>query len=127
MYHSPKPTTMTAAAKSVYYFGFYLYIVGITLIAAPNFLLTTLKLPETNEVWIRVVGVLVIAIGYYYHRAGAGNIDAFFKLTIPTRGFVFLAFFSFALLEYVSPMLILFGGIDLLGASWTWVALKNQK
>ncbi len=118
---------MTAAAKSVYYFGFYLYIVGITLIAAPNFLLMTLKLPETNEVWIRVVGVLAFAIGYYYHRAGAENIHAFFRHTIPTRGFVFLAFFSFALLDYVSPMIILFGAIDLLGAAWTWVALKKVK
>jgi len=110
---------MTAAAKSVYYFGFYLYITGITLITVPNFLLTTLKLPETNEVWIRVVGVLAFAIGYYYHRAGAGNISAFFKHTIPTRGFVFLAFFSFALI-------ILFGAVDLLGAAWTWVALKKN-
>ena len=127
LFNSPKPTAMTAAAKSVYYFGFYLYMVGITLMAVPNFLLTTLKLPETNEVWIRVVGVLALAIGYYYHRAGAGNIYAFFKRTIPTRGFVFLTFFSFALLEYVSPMLILFGAVDLLGAAWTWIALKNQK
>ncbi len=118
---------MTAAAKSVYYFGFYLYVTGITLILAPNFLLTKLKLQETNEVWIRVVGVLVIAIGYYYHRTGAENIQAFFKHTIPTRGFVFLSFFSFAWLGYVSPMIILFGSIDLLGAAWTWIALKNQK
>lgn len=28
---------MTAAARSVYYFGFYLYVMGITLIAVPNF------------------------------------------------------------------------------------------
>jgi len=64
--------------SAVVYFGFYLYVTGITLIAAPNFLLTTLKLPATNEVWIRVVGVLAFAIGYYSHSAGAGNFHAFF-------------------------------------------------
>ena len=47
---------MTPAAKSVYYFGFYLYLVGATLIFIPNFLLKTMGIPETNEVWIRVVG-----------------------------------------------------------------------
>lgn len=117
---------MTASAKSVCYFGFYLYLVGITLITIPNFLLTTLQLPETNEVWIRVVGVLVFCIGYYYHRAGAANIHAFFKHTIPTRFFVFLSFTAFALLNYVSPILIIFGAADLAGACWTWFALKNE-
>jgi hypothetical protein len=121
-----KNITMTASAKSVCYFGFYLYAVGITLMAAPNFLLTTLQLPETNEVWIRVVGVLAFAIGYYYHRTGAGNIHSFFKHTIPTRIFVFLFFTLFVLLNYVSPMLILFGTADLAGAVWTWVALKKD-
>ena len=118
---------MTAAAKSVCYFGFYLYVTGLTLIVMPNFLLTTLQLPATNEVWIRVVGVLVFCIGYYYHRAGAGNIHAFLKHTIPTRIFVFLAFSTFVLLKYVSPVLIVFGAVDFAGAVWTWMALKKEK
>jgi hypothetical protein len=118
---------MNAAARSVCYFGFYLYLTGLTLITVPNVLLSTLQLPETNEVWIRVVGVLVFCIGYYYHRAGAGNIRAFFKHTIPTRGFVFLAFTGFVLLDYVSPVLIVFGAADLAGAVWTWMALRSGK
>ena len=118
---------MSAAARSVCYFGFYLYVTGLTLIIVPNVLLTTLQLPETNEVWIRVAGVLVFCIGYYYHRAGAGNIRAFFKHTIPTRVFVFLAFTSFVLLHYVSPVLIVFGAADLAGAVWTWLALRSGK
>lgn len=117
---------MTAAAKSVYYFGFYLYVVGLTLIAAPNLLLKTMQLPETNEVWIRVVGVLAFCIGYYYHRAGAGNIHAFLKHTIPTRLFVFATFTIFVLLDYVSPAIIVFGTADLAGAVWTWMALKKS-
>ena len=118
---------MTAAAKSVCYFGFYLYATGLLLIVAPNFLLSTLQIPPTNEVWIRVVGVLAFCIGYYYHRAGAGNIHAFFKHTIPTRVFVFIAFFIFVLLNYVSPLLIVFGAADLAGATWTWMTLRKEK
>lgn len=118
---------MTASAKSVCYFGFYLYIVGITLMIAPNFLLSTLQIPETNEVWIRVVGVLAFCIGYYYHRAGAGHIHSFFIITVPTRLFVFIAFCVFVLQKYVSPVLIVFGAADLVGAIWTWIALRNEK
>lgn len=116
---------MTAVAKSIFYFGFYLYVVGLTLIFIPNVLLKTVQIPETNEVWVRVIGVLAFTIGFYYHRTGATNNTAFFKLTVPTRILVFVAFVSFALFNYVSMMLILFGTIDLLGAIWTWAALKK--
>jgi len=117
---------MSPAAKSVYYFGLYLYLVGITLIVVPNFLLSCLQLPPTNEVWIRVVGVLVFCIGYYYHKAGQNNIGAFFIHTIPTRLFVFAAFIFFALMQYASPLLIIFGAVDFAGAMWTLLALRKE-
>jgi hypothetical protein len=116
---------MTAAARSVCYFGFYLYIVGLTLIAVPNLFLQTLQLPETNEVWIRIVGVLAFGLGFYYHRTGVQNNVSFFKLTVPTRIFVCIAFVVFVLLKFVSPVLIGIGVVDLLGAAWTYFALKK--
>ena len=116
---------MTAAARSVCYFGFYLYIVGLTLIAVPNMFLQTLQLPETNEVWIRIVGVLAFTLGFYYHRTGVQNNISFFKLTVPTRIFVFIAFTAFVLLKFVLPILIGIGVVDLLGAAWTYYALKK--
>ena len=118
---------MTAAAKSIYYFGFYLYVTGLTLIFIPNPFLATLQIPSTNEVWIRVVGVLTFCLGYYYHRSGTENIKSFYKHTIPTRVLVFIAFTSFALLKYVSPIIIGIGAIDLAGAIWTWTALNKEK
>jgi hypothetical protein len=116
---------MTAAAKSVYYFGFYLYLVSATLIFFPNILLSTLGIPETNEVWIRVLGVIVGLLGFYYHQSGAKNISAFFPLTIPTRIIVLLSFIIFAVLKMASPMLIGFGVVDFAGAMWTMMALKK--
>jgi len=118
---------MTAAAKSVCYFGYYLYILGVTLIFVPNFLLTTFQFPETNEVWIRVVGVLALCIGFYYHRSGIQNNNAYLKLTVSARLFVFAAFVSFALFKLVTPVIILFGTVDALGALWTWMALKKDQ
>jgi hypothetical protein len=116
---------MSPAAKSVYYFGFYLYLVSITLVFFPNILLSALHIPETNEVWIRVLGVLVGLIGFYYHRSGAKNISAFFPLTIPTRVVVLIAFILFAVLKMASPMLVGFGVVDFAGAMWTMTALKK--
>jgi hypothetical protein len=114
------------AAKTVLYFGFYLYVIGIVLLVAPNFLLSTFQIPTTEEVWIRVVGVLVTAIGFYYQQIGSKNIEAMLPLTVVARTFVFLSFAVFVLLKFVSPMLLVFGVVDLLGAVWTWTALKKK-
>jgi hypothetical protein len=116
---------MTAAAKSIFYFSIYLYVTGLTLIFIPNLFLKTIHLPETNEVWIRVVGLLAFLLGFYYHRSAAANTVSFFKLTIPARVVVLLAFAAFVLFNFVSPVLIIFGIIDALGAIWTWSALKK--
>lgn len=118
---------MSAAAKSVYYFGFYLYAIGLGLIFIPNQFLTTFQLPETNEVWIRVVGLLASLIGFYYHQMGKQNFRAFYPLTVIARTAVFITFICFVLLKFTSPMLIGFGVVDLLGAAWTYMALKKEK
>lgn len=122
-----KTIAMTPAARTVCYFGFYLYVVSVTLVFFPNLLLRILGIPETTEVWIRIVGVLVGLIGYYYHRNGAADNRLFFPLTVQARILVFLSFMVFVLLKMASPMLIGFGVIDLLGALWTWTALGRER
>ena len=117
---------MSTAAKSIYYFSFYLYLTGVTLIAIPNTFLGVAKLPETNEVWIRVVGVLAVGIAYYYHRMSAENITAMFKHTVVARLFVFLCFTVFVIAKFVAPVFIIFGIIDLLSALWTFSALRKS-
>ena len=116
---------MTPAARSVCYFGFYLYATGLTLIVIPDFFLQTFQLPPTNEVWIRVVGVLAFCLGFYYHRSAVQNNVSFLRVTVPARIFACLAFTAFVLLNYVAPVFAVFGGIDLLGAIWTYTALKK--
>lgn len=114
------------AAKTVLYFGFYLYVTGLTLLIAPNFLLSTFQMPTTEEVWIRVVGVLVTGIAFYYHQIGSRNIEAMIPFTVVVRIFVFLSFVAFVFLQYAPVMLLVFGVVDLLGAFWTWMAFKKK-
>lgn len=118
---------MSAAAKSVYYFSFYLFLTGLTLIFIPNIFLSTLQLPETNEIWIRVVGVLVICIGYYYFKMSAAENTMFLGFTVIARVFVFICFTAFVLLKLAPAVLAGFGVIDLVCAVWTWTALKKGK
>ena len=119
---------MSRAAKSIFFFGIYVISLGVLLVVAPNVLLRFFSVPETSEVWIRVVGVVVLLIGYYYVRAAIDNkgMTKFFRWTIYTRSSVIVFFTVFVLLNYVKPTLILFGVFDLAGAIWTALALRSR-
>ncbi|MEK6782168.1 MAG: hypothetical protein AABY93_10700 [Bacteroidota bacterium] len=116
---------MTSAAKSVYYFGFYLLLTGITLTAFPNMLLALFQIAETTEVWIHVLGAIVFAIGLYYVFMAPSNNILFFTLTAYIRASIFLWFIVFVLIDWAPPQLILFGLVDMAGAAWTYMALRK--
>ncbi|MCW5923581.1 MAG: hypothetical protein KIS77_14650 [Saprospiraceae bacterium] len=117
---------MNKASKTVYYFGFYLLLVGTTLIFAPNILLSIFGMDTTGEVWIMVVGVLVINIGLYYILTSPTNNETFNRTTVYTRALVVAWFALFVMLGWAKPALLFFGGVDLSGAAWTWISLKKQ-
>ncbi|HMR58389.1 MAG TPA: hypothetical protein PLM56_07195 [Cyclobacteriaceae bacterium] len=117
---------MTLAGKSVYYFGFYLLGLGLILTAVPNLLLSTFQLPETNEVWIRVVGVIVFNIGLYYVFMAPQNNTTFLMLSVFTRAAILLWFIVFAVIGWAPYTLVLFGLVDAAGAVWTYTSLKKS-
>lgn len=117
---------MSKAAFSIKAFGVYLLLLGVSLVLVPNLLLGVFAMPRTDEVWIRVVGVLVFNIGLYYWFAAQGEATSVFRASIATRVLVLVAFAAFAALGFAPPMLVLFGLADFAGALWTWQALKRD-
>lgn len=118
---------MSKSAFTVKFFGVYALLTGLNLMFAPNLLLGLFGIPPTTEVWIRVVGVLAFNIGVYYWFAAKCEAKGFFEATVYARCFVFAAFVAFAALGLVHKALILFGCVELVGAVWTWLALKKQR
>ncbi len=116
---------MTAASKSLYYFGFYLLLTGISLIVAPNLILSLLAIPETTEVWIHVLGTVVTAIGLYYVFMAPSNNALFLMLSVYARTSILVWFIVFVLIEWAPAQLILFGLVDAAGAAWTYMALRK--
>lgn len=118
---------MSNPAKSVYFFGLYLLGLGAILLVIPNMLLAVFGLPPTGETWIRVAGMLVLFLGIYYAVLARGESTLFFRLTVYLRSSVIVFFTAFVLLSIASPPLILFGAVDLLGAIWTGLALRQSR
>ena len=118
---------MSKSSLSVFAFGLYTLTLGIVLIVAPNVLLGMFFVPITSEVWIRVVGVLVLYLAFYYIQTARKGMTEFFKLTVYTRSSLIIFFAVFVLLGLANPPLILFGVVDLIGAIWTGLALRSTK
>ena len=124
--HQKPIAMMTPASKSVYYFGFYLLVLGISLTIAPNVLLGLFQIPATTEVWIHVLGVVVFNIGLYYIFMAPANSTLFLTLSVYTRAAILFWFIVFVLLGWAPAQLILFGAVDGAGALWTYMALRKK-
>lgn len=118
---------MSNGAKSVLVFAIYLLFLGATLLVIPNALLSLFAYPTTDEVWIRVAGMLLVMIAFYYIQAARNELIAFFRWTVYARATVILFFVVFVILGFARPILILFGTVDLLAALWTAVVLRSSK
>jgi hypothetical protein len=116
---------MSPAARSIKIFGAYLLLLALILLLAPNLLLGLVRMAPTSEVWIRVVGMVVGFLGFYYWQAARAELKAFFAWTIPVRLSVPAFFAAFVTLGMVDPTLLLFGAVDAAAALWTWSALRR--
>lgn len=116
---------MDKASRSVFVFGIYLALLGLGLVLVPNALLTLFGFKPTTEAWIRIVGMLIIIIAYYDIEATRTKTASFYRWTVVARIFSFLLLTTFVVLGLAQPVLILFGLIDLAGATWTALALRG--
>ena len=118
---------MSAAAKGLFIFALYLVGLGLVLLLIPNTLIRLFGYPETHEVWIRVVGMLVLFLAFYCFQAVRTEWTDFFRWSVYPRSLIIVFFSAFVFLDLAPPVLILFGVIDLLAAVWTALALRAAR
>jgi hypothetical protein len=116
---------MSRTAFTIKVFGIYLLFLGSALVLGPNLLLPLFGMPPTTEVWIRVLGVVVVNLGVACIAAAEAEALFVFQASIYMRWIVLVCFVLFFLLGLASPALILFGLVDAAGALWTWLTLRR--
>ncbi|GAB4253063.1 MAG: hypothetical protein Kow0027_18130 [Saprospiraceae bacterium] len=117
---------MSKSGKSVFAFGVYLAAIGILLLFIPNVLITPFGIEPTREVWIRLSGILLMALSVYYILAATHEIVVIMKATAFIRLTIIFFFSAFAILDLVSPNIIIFSVIDFLGGIWTLSMLSSE-
>ncbi len=116
---------MSAAAKSVLVFGIYMLVQGATLLVVPNLLLSLSGLPETNEVWARLVGWCLCALGFYYVQAARQELIPFFRWTVIVRVGYFVVTLALCLTTGAPWMLLGFAAVETCFGIWTGLLLRS--
>jgi hypothetical protein len=103
----------------------YVALTGITLVFKPNMLLEMFGFEATHEIWIKVLGILVFSLAIIYMHITKENRQVAMA-TILSRSFIAAGFALLVALCGAKPALMLFAGVDLLTAVWTWRELQRK-
>jgi hypothetical protein len=117
---------MSAPARTVAMFSVYLFITGLSFLFIPNVVLPLFGFQATTEVWIRVLGLLVMIVGSYYLYCARCEFRPFLRATVLGRVAFCMGLVTLALFDAGGPMLVLFGSVDLAGALWTGLSLRAE-
>lgn len=115
---------MSGAARSLYAWSIYVALVGVGFLLMPNVVLSVFQIDETEEVWIRILGLIVLGLPILYVAAARAESPGMFLASVWFRWFIAAGLIVLALVE--GPwQLALFASIDFLGGLWTFLAARS--
>lgn len=117
---------MSKVARTLCIYSIYLFFMGACLVVVPNLLLGMLGFQLTSDIWIRLLGLFTFTVGFYYFQSSRHEQIEFFKATIVGRFFFFFMTIAFVFVFNQSATLAAIGSVDLLGALWTWCAMRSN-
>lgn len=99
------------------------------MLVFPGILIGFTGMDESAGIAVRILGMTLLFYGYYYIRAGikGEKMRGFFKWTIHTRMSAMVVLLILVSLGLAPPVVLAFGALELLGASWTLAELIISK
>jgi hypothetical protein len=104
----------------------YVVLTGIQLVFVPNFLLSNFGFEPTSEIWIKVMGIVVASLAFMYYAISQSEDQKIVSSTVWARLFVGAGFTILALSGAAKASIVLFAGIDIATAVWTWTELRKK-
>ena len=81
---------------------------------------------ETTEVWVRVVGVLVVVIGVLDILIARADLRIVIRWGIYLRSGAAASLVAFAIADLVEPGILIFAAVDALSVVWAVLALRAE-
>lgn len=116
---------MSKKSVSVMVFGIYYLLTGLSYLILPDLALSLLGFPVEGTLYLRIAGIVMGIVGYFYIQTARQELEPFFRLTIHTRSAAFVLLVALVVFGLAQPVLALFGLVDLAGAIWTWLITRN--
>ena len=126
---STPASNLAHAAQSLQAFGLYLCITGVGLLIAPGLLLAPLGLAVPTDVsaqvWLRMVGILALALGVCDVLAGRDRVASLISWSVWRRLAAGVGIGLLVLMGLAPAALLLFAAVDIVAALWTAVAMRR--
>lgn len=116
-----------AAARSLQVFGLYLCATGAGLLLAPALVLAPLQLPVPNDVWIRLVGILALALGATDWLVARTALPLLLRASVWRRVAAGACMVLLVAAALAPPAVLLLAAVDLAAAGWTAWALRHTR
>ncbi|MGJ8669486.1 MAG: hypothetical protein ACSHXK_08370 [Oceanococcus sp.] len=117
---------MHPACKTLYYFAWYPFFAGMTMMLVPALPLQIFNFPAEGLDWIRMLGVVTTIVSYYYWRLSKDNVVSFCRYSAQMRISIPLVFIALVLLFDMPPLYIALTAGDVAGGLWTAVVLRQN-
>jgi hypothetical protein len=119
---------MSRAARSFFWFGFWVLGCGLTLALFPSLMMRIASITASSDIMLRVFGTVLVYMAVYYFVAGRKKgYEALYRASVYTRFSAPVAVGVFVFLTKASPLIFIFTAVDALGALWTALALRRDR
>jgi hypothetical protein len=116
---------MSKSGVSVFVWGIYVTLIGLNFAFVPSIAPPGLDPP--SDFWGRTVGVIALALGYYYIRLGRGKgMEKVYAWTVHGRGLAVILEFVFIAMNVLPMGFLPLAIIELAGTLWTAIALRSE-
>ena len=125
----PQPKTKvmeTKRYKSILGQMVYVLIAGLQLLFIPNILLGLFGIAPTSEIWIRVLGMLVLVLSIYYYSIYKSDNKEVVRATVQGRLLFCAGLVMFVVLGMAPVTLILFAVLETGLALWSLAEIRKS-
>ncbi len=123
---SRPPPSPNAAARSIHVFGVYLCATGALLLLAPSLVLAPLQIAVPQDVWIRLVGVLALALGFTDVLTARQGVAVLMRASVWRRIGAGAVLLGLVAIGQAPAAVTLFAVVDIAAAAWTAAALRGM-
>lgn len=104
----------------------YVLIAGLQLLFIPNILLGMFGIAPTSEIWIRVLGMLVLVLSIYYYGIYKSGNKEIVRATVQGRLLFCAGLVMFVILGMAPTSLILFAVLETGLALWSLAEIRKS-